>query len=181
MNRRQPPFSLIARTDADVDGLDLGKALRQMVCNRARKRRNGTGTADDRKANSRCLAVQAANAGHELAPVGQVDVVRTSRDTGLGDKVLLPLEWAGCVNHNIRCQCGEFTFEAASMHVERCAADFRHRKSTQCLCQRLTLSRRPAGHNNVQAWLARQPLDESSPEEAISANDQYSVGVHDGV
>jgi hypothetical protein len=49
------------------------------------------------------------------------------------------------------------------------------------LQQSLPLRRRPAGHDDVQPRLAREPLDKSSPEKTVSADDEYAVRVHDGV
>jgi hypothetical protein len=67
------------------------------------------------------------------------------------------------------------------VHIECGEADLRHRGLAQGLHQHLALLRRPAGHEDMKAWLARQPFDKSSPEEAVSADDQYAIRVHGGV
>src|ERR1700677_2850568 len=80
------------RADSNSDGRKSPKLRQVPIDHSRRKRRNGTGAANDCHPGRRSKRAECADAGDELAPVRQVDVVTPCVDCCARYRVVLSLE-----------------------------------------------------------------------------------------
>jgi hypothetical protein len=116
-------FGAVAGTDADRDRVDLRERRSQRIQHGGGQAGHGTRAGRRETVGPACRGVQRRReSGHEIAPVGQIDIVRAAGQRCLRDAIVLMLERPGGVDDEIgrlRRQCVR---KVCGIEIERDAA-----------------------------------------------------------
>src|SRR5579871_553546 len=89
---RKAALCFLPRRDTECERVNFGELRPIMIDDGCRKRRNGTGAADDGDAGLPGLFLECGDADDEIPSVGEIDIVNAASETGACDVVATPLE-----------------------------------------------------------------------------------------
>ncbi len=123
--------------------------------------------------------IQCANTADESARIGQIDIVDTEPDTGLGNVIVRLLERPGGMDDSVGAQACEVVCPVRRLNVERCrhdiaaivlAAQFRRQRDSRLFAAR--------GDNDGDAGVTRQQPANARAESARATDDNDAKARH---
>ncbi len=175
--RRQTTWRAIAGADRAFETVEAAEPPAQRGDDGAAEAGHAARAADGPSAGSVCNSVERVESGDEVAPVGEVDVVRTERERSACDAVVALLERPGRVDHKMRGNFAQAVREVGRVDVDADGRDGRAGAAcvqpvAQCLC----LSGIAAGDDEVKAVVPREGAADAFAEQAVAAEDEDPEG-----
>jgi len=164
----------VAGRDDDVGGVQPGELRSVGVDHSCRQCGHRAGAADDEHVRPLGLLVKSANARHEAARVGKIDVVHTGGDADSRQPVVLALVGARGID-----QQGRFHLqEIGAREPSRIHAGGDDAGATLCREPPRRLAgplQRAPGDDQLECRLPRQPLGNARPERAVGAQHENAA------
>jgi hypothetical protein len=158
-----------AGADADTNGVQLAELRQVTIHDRARQGRQRAHAADDGHARRARRRIEARDAAHEGATVGEIQVVAAGLDGRLCDAVGLLLERAGGVYQDLDAELAQHADQA---RVARIDPQGVVSGEPELVRQRGRLLRVAARENELNARIARQSRSDTAAEEAVRTEQQ---------
>ena len=124
------------------------------------------------------MGVQLADIADKAAVVGQINIMAAGGDTGARDAVVLALEGAAGMNHQVgfkRCQPG---LKVGGVQVQRCCFQAGARRALQLGLQLLRWRAAPPGDDQRDIGGVCQRLGDALTKVAVAAKNQNALTAH---
>ena len=173
-NRRRAALSTLRWRDDYLNLPEANKASDQTIdhCGGQGRKRTCSGNSEQ-TGRSRRGVIRLRETRHELAPVGEIDVVRARETGGSGHAVSLALKRAGAVDDEFRAQSRQVVREIRRRQIEPRLANARIIDHVSRTAIRISARRR-----HIERWICRKrPADTCAEVTQATGDDcmQYDL------